>query len=901
MSDPQQHQQHPDWGSVQTGGSSSQMVMGGAAGDGAVYQQTISNNNTQVVPSQVVAPSYRPQQPQGSITRFATPDMQQRQQQQYGTTASPSAGGGGGYAARSQQLYQSNPQQPSALTNTNVYGNTASGGQQHGYNTSNVSTPTATYGQSTTTPQMNYGGQQPQPQPAPSPYGSNYGQPQMQQQQHTTTPYGQQPQFQQQQQQSAYANASHATQSLYGQQQPQVPQNPAAPPPMGLESTQQQQKYLTDSLRNLQEQTYYLKQGLENNNISVVLDRSAQLFSELGGPPHGQQHANNTHCSYLLTPKNYYELYMRALDDIPTLQEFLLQLTQSIESNNNNNTIRIVEHRSEIATTTPYTMKQLYEYIQYCPRVMSRLYLQIIVGTLLIQTKNCGANWVLQELHTAVRCEQNPIRGLFLRHFLLTALKDYLPDTPPPPSQESHLENEQQGNDEPDDDDSAGDAVMQEHKVVPEDDPGTVVDAYEFVLSNFTEMNKLWVRIQHLPGEGKNVRKRRERERNDLRVLVGTNLVRLSQLESVTSKLYGEVILPHILDHIVVAGDPLSQAYVMDCLVQVFPDEYHIETLPVLLQACPKLRDKVNIRTILQGLMDRLANYLAEEELLDETDTNQVKKTLANDSFGLFEECVQNVYNARGPKLTSKEVIRLQTALLQFSIRCYPENMDQVRRAIDHCVEALRQANASYDATGTIAENVPPQALDDASVAELEKLLTIPLDTLALRVLELEQYSVLIGFLPYANRRAVAIRMLTAVEKVGTTPQTTEEIDQLFSVCEPLLGDHPENKIHVGKLIHLLDHQNLDTLFKMLGLARTHINQGGALVSVVYASLRLAQRLLGGTASNASEPVEATGEGDESEVANNENGEDAANPEMAAAVEMTEPLPIVENGKPTTT
>ena len=47
------------------------------------------------------------------------------------------------------------------------------------------------------------------------------------------------------------------------------------------------------------------------------------------------------------------------------------------------------------------------------------------------------------------------------------------------------------------------------------------------------EMNKLWVRLQHLPGEGRNkdVKKRRERERNDLRILVGTNLVRLSQLE----------------------------------------------------------------------------------------------------------------------------------------------------------------------------------------------------------------------------------------------------------------------------------------------------------------------------------------------------------------------------------
>ena len=393
--------------------------------------------------------------------------------------------------------------------------------------------------------------------------------------------------------------------------------------------------------------------------------------------------------------------------------------------------IRIVESRmpNPSNSTIQYTMRQLYDCVQYCPRVVSRLYLQIAAGSALLRSGECGAKWVLMDLQEAVKCEQNPVRGLFLRYFLLTALRDKLPDTPAPhpgapqnlaaiPSEEE-LEKEEENDGDDDDDDSAAnyDDLHKSKKAVDVHDKGTVKDSYEFILSNFMEMNKLWVRIQHLPGEGKNrdVRKRRERERNDLRILVGTNLVRLSQLECVTSKIYGEVILSQVLDHIVTTGDPLSQAYLMDCLVQVFPDEYHIETMPILLNVCPRLRDKVNIRTILQGLMDRLANYLAEEELLDESDTNQVKKALARDSFGLFDECVQKVYNARGPKLTSKEVIRLQTALLQFSIKCYPGHLEQVSRCIHVCVSALRQANASYEAfegsgggTFAAAPNAPP-------------------------------------------------------------------------------------------------------------------------------------------------------------------------------------------------
>merc|ERR1712238_276521 len=275
-------------------------------------------------------------------------------------------------------------------------------------------------------------------------------------------------------------------------------------------------------------------------------------------------------------------------------------------------------------------------------------------------------------------------------------------------------------------------------------DQGTVKDSYEFVLANFIEMNKLWVRIQHLPGDPrtKEVRRRREKDRNELRILVGTNLVRLSALDSITSTIYGQVILPTVLDQIVLCGDPLSQAYLIDCIVQVFPDEYHIETMPILLGVCSKLRDKVNIRTILISLMDRLVNYLADEELLDEKDSNQVKRTVALDSFQMFNDCVQNVYNARGPKLNAREVIRLQYCLLDFSMKCYKGNLAQITLCLQNCVVSLQQArdnaaliqqammsnpnNRMLQQQQHTAADAAGTALEPIATKELEKLLSIP-------------------------------------------------------------------------------------------------------------------------------------------------------------------------------
>lgn len=65
------------------------------------------------------------------------------------------------------------------------------------------------------------------------------------------------------------------------------------------------------------------------------------------------------------------------------------------------------------------------------------------------------------------------------------------------------------------------------------------MDSVDFIHLNFAEMNKLWVRMQH-QGHSRD-RERREQERRELRILVGTNLVRLSQLECIDIERFKKV------------------------------------------------------------------------------------------------------------------------------------------------------------------------------------------------------------------------------------------------------------------------------------------------------------------------------------------------------------------------
>ena len=52
-------------------------------------------------------------------------------------------------------------------------------------------------------------------------------------------------------------------------------------------------------------------------------------------------------------------------------------------------------------------------------------------------------------------------------------------------------------------------------------------------------------------------------------------------------------------------------------ITQVFPDEFHLNTLDQLLSAIARLNPHVNIKAVVIGLMDRLSSYAAREAELE--------------------------------------------------------------------------------------------------------------------------------------------------------------------------------------------------------------------------------------------------------------------------------------------
>ena len=172
-------------------------------------------------------------------------------------------------------------------------------------------------------------------------------------------------------------------------------------------------------------------------------------------------------------------------------------------------------------------LADLYELVQYAGNIVPRLYLMITVGTVYMGIEDAPVKEIMKDMMEMSRGVQHPIRGLFLRYYLSGQARDSLP-----------------GGD--------GDG--------PE---GNQNDSINFILTNFVEMNKLWVRLQH-QGHSRE-REQRTRERQQLQLLVGNNLERLSQLVDLDS--YRNFILDPLLEQVVQCRDVLAQEYLLEGLV----------------------------------------------------------------------------------------------------------------------------------------------------------------------------------------------------------------------------------------------------------------------------------------------------------------------------------------------
>lgn len=464
-----------------------------------------------------------------------------------------------------------------------------------------------------------------------------------------------------------------------------------------------QEKYLDDALKIVKSQTFQMHKNIENNQLRFCLKETSIMLSELK--------------TSLLSPRNYYQLYAIIFDEMQYLEQYFKE-----------------EYRRG------RKIKDLYESVQQASSIIPRLYLLITVGSVYIESQQVPSMEIIFDLLQMVKGVQNPLRGLFVRYFLLKMIKDKLPD------------------------------IGNEY----ESENSKLEDALKFILQNLEEMNRLWIRLS--TGCTGNEKLMREKERNELKVLVGENIIRLSSLNGLSLEIYKDEVLNKMITILLESKDQLSQQYLMECIIHAFPDEYNIHCMDTILDTCTKLVPTVDVKGLFIALMEKLAKFVGDSS----KDQNEILES-AGKIFELLKTNIDKIIedNTNGGLETLK-LIELQVAFMKFTLKCCPDKLATVNHIMQSSLNILSRFKTEIK-------------ISQEGIKLVGRLLSAPLES-TLSIFDLPHFPTLMNYLDFSSRSTLSLRIIESLTSGNSREKldSIEKVNILLDFIKPLLADSPD-------------------------------------------------------------------------------------------------------------
>ncbi|XP_070664147.1 vacuolar protein sorting-associated protein 35A-like isoform X2 [Malus domestica] len=279
----------------------------------------------------------------------------------------------------------------------------------------------------------------------------------------------------------------------------------------------------------------------------------------------------------------------------------------------------------------------------------------------------------------------------------------------------------------------------------------------------------------------------------------------------------------------------------MDCIIQVFPDEYHLQTLDVLLGACPQLQPSVDIKTVLSQLMERLSNYAASS-------TEVLPEFLQVQAFSKLSNAIGKVIEAQ-VDMPIIGVVTLYSSLLKFTLHVHPDRLDYADQVLGSFVKKLSGKGKIQDSRAT---------------KQVVALLSAPLEKYndIVTALKLTNYPRVLEFLDSGTNKVMATVIIQSIMKNTTHVLTAEKVEALFELIKGLIEDldgtlndevdeedFKEEQNSVARLIQMFSNDDPEEMFKIICTVKKHILVGGptrlpfTVPPLVFSSLKLVRKL----------------------------------------------------------
>ena len=518
---------------------------------------------------------------------------------------------------------------------------------------------------------------------------------------------------------------------------------------------------LEKGLKKIKEQSFHINSAIEKNNLRQCLKEAFIMLCEL--------RTNE------LSPKNYYNLYISVVDVMLNLKNYMIE-----EINRGR---RLID---------------LYDDVQQAQYVIPRFYLMITVGSIYIEKEPRSTRIIIYDMLGLVKSVQNPIKGLFLRNYLLKMIKDKLPDK--------------------------DNVYLREG--------ASFEDSLKFIIENMEEMNRLWIRLSSGAGSEK---MRREKERDELKILIGESMNKLSSLENLSIDLYEKNVLPRLLDIIINSKDKLCQQYLMECIIHAFPDSYNVKCMERLLDAISYLEPGVDIGIIFVSLMQKLGNYFGRQD--NNTEDNKDKEIfeLAKNIYPIllrnFNGYMNQNLNSNNKSFDLNKLLGLVLSFMKFALQCSPP--EQKTQSINNIFTLALDLS-----------NKQPNKLDDDCINKIGLLLIEPLNS-GINIFRMNDFIPLMNFLNYQNKKHLGIKLIeTLIKEADSEKSTMEKISDLDSLdnvlryIQPLLGDTRDSvqedestyeyeQTIVSKLVYIIRTKNPEIIYRILGDLKNIFSHGG--------------------------------------------------------------------------
>ena len=470
-----------------------------------------------------------------------------------------------------------------------------------------------------------------------------------------------------------------------------------------------------------------------------------------------------------LTPKNYYHLFTTIFDEMLLVEDFF---------------------KEEISRGRK--VRDLYDSVQQAKYLIPRLYLMISAGALVMENEPNSTEEIIFDLLGMIKGVQNPIRGLFTRYFLLKRIKDKLPDK--------------------------GNVYLEEG--------GKFEDTLKFILQNLDEMNRLWIRISSdVTGAEKIMR---DKERIELKIIVGESINRLSSLDGLTIDIYEKDVLPKLVQIILESNDVLSQQYLIECIIHAFSDSYNIKCIELILNTLSRLLPGVDIKGLFISLMEKLAKFITDN---NGEEASEEDKQLVSSATNVYPILIQYFDRLQketfmlGQEMDIGKLLDLNTAFMRFSIKC--KDID-VLSSINHTLTSTLQILKQYN-----------RLLSSDSIKKLNKLLEVPISC-NYSLFDMADFDGLISFMDYTTRRNLALNIIQFFLRPDARERldTLEKIQKLIKLIKPLLGDAEDaieedtysfenSQSQVCKMIYIVKTEDAEMAYQIYDQLKNIFIDGG--------------------------------------------------------------------------